>query len=280
MAANRNAFTLIELLVVIAIIAILASLLMPALGRAKDTARRAVCAGNLKQCGVAEATYVTDWDGRLPVHENYTTNEWSNYSLDIVRWLDVLAPYVGADGYQATMQRRDNAGQTAAFNRQTAVYWCAADSSRAWLSSTRASSFGVPAAVTTVYRLVPSGNTPCSGDALSLGGYGQNFNKVSRPSDIVFLSPVGHNSWYHGTIGVTEGNLPIATPAAEWIYAYVYTHGGFLNFLFFDGHVDAARQPPHNFNTHVQTITYVDGRVVSTTGTAGFRSQFHDGRCP
>ena len=61
------AFTLVELLVVIAIIAILAALLLPLLGRAKESARATVCLGNLHQVGVALQIYVSENNNKLPV---------------------------------------------------------------------------------------------------------------------------------------------------------------------------------------------------------------------
>jgi prepilin-type N-terminal cleavage/methylation domain-containing protein/prepilin-type processing-associated H-X9-DG protein len=66
MQTRRNGFTLIELLVVIAIIAILAAILLPALARAREAARRASCQSNLKQWGIIFKMYSNENDGQFP----------------------------------------------------------------------------------------------------------------------------------------------------------------------------------------------------------------------
>jgi prepilin-type N-terminal cleavage/methylation domain-containing protein len=72
---RRSGFTLIELLVVIAIIGILASILFPVFGRARENARRSACMSNLKQIGLGMTQYIQDFDSTYPPKQGVGANE-------------------------------------------------------------------------------------------------------------------------------------------------------------------------------------------------------------
>ncbi|NDC75474.1 prepilin-type N-terminal cleavage/methylation domain-containing protein [bacterium] len=88
---SRRAFTLIELLASIAIIGLLAGLLVPLTGAARNKARAAQCLSNMRQVGAATLLYVNEHRGRLP-SISHLRSAGVSYS-----WTETLQPYVGPD---------------------------------------------------------------------------------------------------------------------------------------------------------------------------------------
>ncbi|MGC9318235.1 MAG: prepilin-type N-terminal cleavage/methylation domain-containing protein [Armatimonadota bacterium] len=93
---RERGFTLIELLVVIGILAVLAAIIYPTFARARGAARKAVCASNLRQLGMAVSMYADDWDGLSP-----RTTGWHRWGGDGTDgdepgpgWEERLHPYV------------------------------------------------------------------------------------------------------------------------------------------------------------------------------------------
>ena len=279
---RRSRFTLIELLVVVAIIALLASLLLPALRQARGKAYQVACMSNEKQLAIACFSYMADYDQRMFVRYDPPA---ANNPYDWVqpRWFDVLPPYFGLDGYDGTtMSTRSAAGTVAAFNAATSIYWCPADRSRKWKSATRISSYAVPCTVVIVYRIELPGDANCAGDALSTASAGHDFGLVSQPSDIAFFGEAGNNSWYHVYADLVEANTSLEVPPADRpdLWAVVYDHKDAVNWLFFDGHTELRKDAPHSMDYRSISGTYRSGRSWTAGGTASFLNRFHGGTCP
>lgn len=90
---GKRAFTLIELLVVIAIIAILASLLLPALSHTKQVTKQTICASQQKQILTGFTMYAQDYDNRYPALTDDAS--WSGSNPWPGQWFVLLCPYMG-----------------------------------------------------------------------------------------------------------------------------------------------------------------------------------------
>ncbi len=135
---KEKSFTLIELLVVISIIAILAAILLPVLGRAKEAAKRTVCMGHLKQIGPLFSMYADDYDGNMPYYSFRIDNVSPKFKMT---WYEFLNGDDNAGGQLIDwMELADNRGSTYSVfsgcpSWEKFATWGEGDLDGIWLSS-------------------------------------------------------------------------------------------------------------------------------------------------
>ncbi|PQV62581.1 hypothetical protein B1R32_12819 [Abditibacterium utsteinense] len=219
---KKLGFTLIELLVVIAIIAILAAILFPVFGRARENARRSSCQSNLKQIGLGILQYTQDFD------EKYPTLRWLNSGSDDLdqanSWRREIFPYIKSSQLFSCPSNTNNdkpAGDSEP-SRMTALTAA---------GITNAPRFG--------RSYVINGSTDTIGGTPLTNVGVTNYMPASLASieDSAQTVAVAEYEWVDPQLNFGDGNATNVNASG----LYFRGHLGTANFLFCDGHVKAMK---------------------------------------
>ena len=250
---GRPGFTLIELLVVIAIIAILASLLLPVLSRAKLRANATVCRSNLRQWGIAMHLYLND----SAVYPLYQTFDSSGTPLQ--SWYELMRPYTNARRYPGVVWTRARHGGVEICPDYVRLGGISPSENYPWIAAYGYNAWGFMQSLDEGTRGLGLG-----GSLLGDGLGSENFrpareSDVASPSDMIaigdtyFDDPGGYAGISPAIFGYDRLFCPdqrfllvilgLITPANDGL-AHIKAcqdsrHGGRWNVVLCDGHVES-----------------------------------------
>jgi prepilin-type N-terminal cleavage/methylation domain-containing protein/prepilin-type processing-associated H-X9-DG protein len=256
---GARGFTLIELLVVIGIIAVLISILLPTLSRARAQANSLNCLSNLRQCGLAMVMYSQDYKGCLP----YPTTTFSESAV----WFTAIDPYLQS---VANSSRSGVAGQRA----YTAYKQCPqvnADWSLSGSGASNTSNSGNQNITTEFARSYKMNaylrhDNPYGPCKISQVANTVNATKFVMIGDGISMDYVG-NTVISATAGQFDNgqfSMDPSYPLTDFSYATppALRHRGACNFVFVDGHAESV-----SFKTITRSLTAPPTMTVQTCQT-------------